>query len=139
MYRLWEAGIRGRLWLVVDDMMTNTTAAVRTNYGDTKQFRTKMGIIQGSVLAAILFSIFISPLSTALRPISPNILGTKIAPQLFADDGTLVATSPHQRTMQIKACIRWANRWKSVINPVKSKLLSPYAQNEDTKIEVVSF
>ena len=70
LYRLWIGGVRGKCWRVIKDMLTNTFAFVRTNFGDTKTFRLPEGVLQGSVLAAILFLVFIDPLvaAQALQP-----------------------------------------------------------------------
>ena len=57
---------------------------------ETAKFQTKMGVIQGSVLSALFFTILITPLSTALRPFSPIINSIRVAPQFFADGGTLI-------------------------------------------------
>ena len=86
LYQLWHAGITGKLWRIIRDMLTDTTSCVRTNFGDTRTFRTRVGIIQGSVLAASLFAVYISPISDELASLSSAFNSILFPPQLYADD-----------------------------------------------------
>ena len=45
LYRLWEAGVKGKMWRLIKDLLTGTFAFVRTNYGDTPTFKTLEGIV----------------------------------------------------------------------------------------------
>ena len=124
LYQLWVAGIRGKCWRVVKEILSNISAFVRTNFGDTEKFRLHEGVLQGSVLAAILFLVFINPLVEALRPHSPKFNGIQLAAQLFADDIVLPADSQQRRTLLIRLTIAWSLRWLSSIKDSKSYLLS---------------
>ena len=57
LYRLWQEGIRGKLWRVVRAFLLGTEAFVRSNLGDSEIFTLTEGVLQGSVLAALLFII----------------------------------------------------------------------------------
>jgi hypothetical protein len=92
LYRLWEQGIRSDIWLIIDDMLTRTISYVKTNFGNTLPFHTLVGVIQGSVLAAVLFTLHITPLAAALANTSEDFGITRLPPQMFADDVTLLAT-----------------------------------------------
>ena len=124
LYQLWIAGIRGKCWRVVKEILSNISAFVRTNFGDTEKFRLKEGVLQGSVLAAILFLVFINPLVDALRPHSPMFNGIQFAAQLFADDILLPGDSRLGRSRLIELTIAWSLRWLSSIKDPKSYLLS---------------
>ena len=67
LYRLWVGGVRVKCWRVIREMLKATVAFVRTNFGDTDTFPLPEGVPQGSVLAAILFLVFVNPLVVALR------------------------------------------------------------------------
>ena len=83
-----------------------------------------MGVIQGSVLAALKFLLLITPLSAALRPILPTIRGITIAPQLFTDDCNLFATSEARAQLTLTLLLTWADMWNRVVQDVKTKLLA---------------
>ena len=122
--RLWKLGVKGKLWRVIKDMLTGTRTYARTNFGDTETWEVVDGIIQGSVLSAILFIIFISLIADDLRPLSPDINGERIVPQLFADDGTLYAVGEKACKIIIEGCLRWAGKFNMVLNMKKSKALT---------------
>jgi hypothetical protein len=105
-------------------MLTGTKAFVRTNYGDTDPWDVEMGVVQGSVLAAVLFLVFVSTLPGALARLSPTINGLKIPPQLFADDGNLFAIGARASKAIVEGCEDWSNLWKMIINGVKSNSMS---------------
>jgi hypothetical protein len=124
LYQLWVAGVRGKCWRMVRHILSNILAFVRTNFGDTKRFRVEEGVLQGSVLAAILFIIFINPLVEALRPFSPFFNDVRMPPQLFADDLLIIGDSKHKRTELITLSMAWTLRWRSSVKESKSVLLS---------------
>ena len=124
LYQLWVSGVRGKCWRVIREMLSNISGFVRSNYGDTKKFGIGDGVLQGSVLAAILFIVFINPLIEALRPYSPSIRGLTLAPELFADDLCLIATHEQERSLLIMLCIVWTDKWRSSVKPSKSGLLT---------------
>jgi hypothetical protein len=100
MYRLWEAGIRGKLWRVIDDILTNTFARIRTNFGLTSTLLSvrEVGIEQGGALSAFLFiSVFFDPISTSCNKISPTINSFKLNIQLYMDDGTAISLRQSNR------------------------------------------
>jgi hypothetical protein len=78
-----EGGIRGKLWRVIDDLLTDTYARVLTTFGLTSPLRTEVGIVQGGVL--------FNPISTACSNLSPSINSDKLSIQLYMEDGTTIA------------------------------------------------
>ena len=122
LYQLWMAGVRGKCWRVIAHFLKNVKAVVRTNYGDSKTFVLREGVLQGTVLAAILFIIFLNPLIAALKPFCSKLNGLTLSPYLFADDLTLLALSRKCREKLIELTILWTKRWKSSI---KRKIWPP--------------
>jgi hypothetical protein len=120
MFRLYEIGVRGKLWRIIDDMLSDTYASVRTNYGPTTRFRTTMGIVQGAVLSMLLFTIYFTPFSTACKNISPTINGMKFNPQCYVDDGTAIAVSVKQADELWSKIQSWCNRWNTILSVKRS-------------------
>jgi hypothetical protein len=130
-YKLWRAGIKGKIWRIIVNMYKEMLAFVRTNHGDTRKFPVNVGVLQGSVLAAVLFLIFIDDLSAKLRPNGVEVDGVTIANLLFADDITIFADSQEKRAQLVSNAVSYLSSWRSKINFEKSKYVSP----EDVKIE----
>jgi hypothetical protein len=124
LWRLWEAGVRGNMWRIVADMLTDTRSFVRTNHGDTATFETIIGVLMGSVLGPLLFLIFITPMAKDLAHLSPTIEGLKLRPWLFADDGLLIGLTPTQRDKLLGGCILWARKWQAKVKAAKTKLFT---------------
>ena len=139
LFRLWEAGVRGKVWRIVKNMLTGTKAQVRTNYGKTKIFNTVQGVVQGSVLAALFFILLVNPLIKALKHTAPSIGGIRINAQLFADDTTLPATSLNQSAEQLGVCFAWANRWNMIIKEIKTHLMTLFPNGESFEIQGMIF
>ena len=114
-YKLWKAGIRGRIWRIIVNMYKEMLAFVRTNHGDTSKFQVKIGVLQGSVLAAVLFLIFIDELAGKLRPLGVQIDGLRIANLLFADDITIIADSQEKRAQLVRLATKYLSNWRSKI------------------------
>ena len=123
LYRLWEQGIKSDIWLIIDDLLTRTISYVKTNFGNTLPFHTLVGVIQGSVLAAVLFTLHITPLAAALANTSEDFGITRLPPQMFADDVTLLATRIAKFRLLIELTLAWSKKWGSVVNMDKSMVM----------------
>jgi hypothetical protein len=123
LYRLWEQGIKSDIWLIIDDMLTRTISYVKTNFGNTASFHTLVGVIQGSVLAAVLFTLLITPLSAALANISEDFGVTRLPPQMFADDVNLLATKIAKFKLLIELTLAWSKKWGFVVNMDKTMVM----------------
>jgi hypothetical protein len=128
LYLLWEAGVKGKLWRIVRDLLTGTSAYVRTNMGDTTRFEHEMGVIMGSVLGPVLFSVYINTLVDELKDSSPILNDTALRPGLFADDALLLALSLLQKRRAYTAASTWALRWQATLNARKTQCLSTNPQ-----------
>jgi hypothetical protein len=95
---LWNLGVRGRMWRVIQSLYSNTRAKVRLPGGDTEWFRVVTGLRQGCVLSPLLFDIFLDGLVRALKRthVGLNLLGNRddlLCVLAYADDIVLLAES----------------------------------------------
>ncbi len=78
---LYEAGVRGRLFNWIKDILRNRTMQVRVGRMLPEELKVENGIPQGSVMSPVLFNILINGIFGTVR----KDLGLS----LFADDGAI--------------------------------------------------
>ena len=99
-----------------------------SNNSYSHSFRLQRGVPQGSVLRPVLFSLYISDLST--------FLPTSVKTSLYADDLAIWVSSPSVEcaTSTVQAAlnrlVEWSSKWCLPLNPLKCKTsffsLDPY-------------
>ena len=103
-------------WLY--SFLQNRRARVRFNNTTGSSLILQQGLPQGSVLAPILFLFYINDLAELLPQSTINTL--------FADDVTVLASSPDIKTAERNAQLtvdivaEWSKRWKIALNSEKS-------------------
>jgi hypothetical protein len=121
--RLLQAGVGGKLWRIIDGILSASWSKVRTQFGTTASFRTWIGVIQGTVLGPLFFLLFITPMASTLHHLSANINGYQTSPFLFADDATLAAVGEAAKLALLTGAIMWARKWNAIISEEKSGIL----------------
>ena len=76
MWRFHRAGIKNGLWNLVDDLVSNRTAAVRVSECTSEPWEVENGIGQGAVLflCGFLFTILVNGLTTKIKRACSNVL-----------------------------------------------------------------
>ena len=88
-FKLWEFGVRGKMWRVIKRMYESSKSAVLLDGEQSEAFDLEQGVAQGCSLSPILFSVFINGL---LREVEEADVGVKLSSGgrlgglLFADD-----------------------------------------------------
>src|SRR5215467_2870727 len=65
--RLWEEGVRGKMWRVIKDMYKVVQSSVLVGDEQTKVFDLHTGVRQGCVMSPVLFSFFINGLAREIK------------------------------------------------------------------------
>ena len=95
-YKLWDMGVKGRMWRVIKKMYMSSRSAVLLEGEKSDSFNVDQGVAQGCSLSPILFSVFINDL---LKEVEQAELGIQLSSgkifggMLFADDFVGVSDS----------------------------------------------
>ena len=128
LYKLWQAGVRGRLWHYIDALYRTSHRAVRVGGHTSEVVDIDLGVAQGDTLSCILFNIFVNDLIAAYQQACPGVAlpaqdaaageteHSRLASQLFADDFMGLAESPTALQQGISAARDWCNQWRMQAN-----------------------
>ena len=124
--RLWDAGVRGKMWRVLRAMYKETKSCVMVDGKQTDWFETKMGVRQGCVLSPILYSIFINGFAKALK--ESGVGGVEVDEErlhllLFADDIVMFAEDAGKLQEMLDVMEEYCRKWRFEINVGKSKVM----------------
>jgi hypothetical protein len=120
LYKLHGMGIRGKAWSWIRAFLSNRKLRVSQSGHHSDWHDITAGVPQGSVLAPLLFLVFINDLAGMLHH---DTIGT-----MYADDVALFPKSHgvdgHQPLQHsLEACGHWAYQWKMVFSTEKSNVV----------------
>ena len=95
-YKLWDMGVKGRMWRVIKKMYMSSRSMVLLEGEKSDSFNVEQGVAQGCSLSPILFSVFINDLLKEVEQAELGIQlssGKTIGGMLFADDFVGVSDS----------------------------------------------
>lgn len=123
--KLYDAGIRGKLWNMIKNMYTNVQSCMGINGVKSNFFQIKLGLRQGCVLSPLLFDIFINDL---VEEIKKSELGVqygndKIAILLFADDIVIIAETAKDLQLLMNILYEYSLKWRIKFNHEKSAVV----------------
>ena len=126
MYKLYQAGVTGNMWHIINDFLMNRKVQLLFN-NHTGMIRATLayGLPQGSCLSPTLFKFFIADLGSDIK------LKGHVDIFKFADDGTVLVTGETTgeclKNLEdvCTALKNWCNRWRMVINcnPGKTEVI----------------
>ena len=75
-YKLWDMGVKGRMWRVIKKMYESSKSAVLLEGEKSDTFTIEQGVAQGCSLSPILFSVFVNDL---LKEVEQTGLGIQLS------------------------------------------------------------
>ena len=145
--RLWEAGVKGKMWRVLKNIYNKVESSVVVNGKRGEWFELHTGVRQGCILSPTLFAIFIDGLA---REVKARNLGAEVGPQvgarkservakrrntqqqqqqvqvsllLFADDIVLLASSEENLQEMLHTVDQYSRRYRFEFNAKKSNTM----------------
>ena len=120
--KLWEMGIRGKVWRVIKQMYEFSRSTVFLEGEKSDTFSLEQGAAQGCSLSPILFSVFINDLLIEVEKAGLGVQlnnGKSIGGLLFADD--FVGMSDLRENLQklIDVVHKFCNQWRLEANVSK--------------------
>ena len=106
---LIRAGIPIHLWHLVDDLVSDRTAAVRIGSCAFDSWDVESGVGQGAVLSGFLFNLLINGLAAPRRAAPTGLVWSCL---LYADDIVILSDSPADLQRGLHAARDWANAWR---------------------------
>ena len=118
LYKLWQFGITGQLWLWFKNYLEGRCQFVQINNTHSSLLPVLSGVPQGSVLGPLLFLVYINDLATTVSHSSIS---------LFADDTKLmldiIRSSETNLQLDLHAVSEWCTQWELNLNLDKCKFL----------------
>lgn len=125
MFILFELGINGKLWSLINKCHLNTLSSIVVNQSRSELFPVQQGVRQGCVLSTYL--VYINDLIHALQSGSPNtgILNIYVPSSCpaLADDMSLIGISSLELQTLLDISHIYSCKWRFTFNASKSCVL----------------
>ena len=131
--RMWEIGIKGKMWRVVRNLYQSVQSCVLVNDERTDWFPVNRGLRQGCPLSPILFNIFIDGLARAIKELGRGLrVGSlEVSLLLFADDIVLLADNREAIQEMLDTAESYSRKWGFSFNCKKSAVVIRNRKEEE--------
>ena len=147
--KLKKTGVQGKMFRVIKNLYEGNTATVKIGEYRSESFKIESGVMQGSKLGPILFSIYINDLLEELQKsnLGVTLWRTMVTALGFADDIILLADTPTNLQALIDMCVSWskengmkfnAGKKKCIVLPLNTGLKGLAFNLDGVNIEIVS-
>ena len=112
--KMWELGVRGKMWRVIKEMYRVSRSAVLLDGECSEAFDVQQGVAQGCSIAPILFSVFINGLLKEVEQAGLGVElsdGSTIGGLLIADDFVGVCDSEEELQRLINVAHAYCCKW----------------------------
>jgi len=123
--KLWEKGVRGRLWRTIRSMYTKMRSRVRVNGTISEDFPIERGTAQGCTFSPLLFNIFVDGLLEAVEDAGFGLplAGGRMGALMFADDFAGVEDSAARLQQLVDTAASYLQLWGLGANVAKSAVV----------------
>ena len=123
--RIYESGVRGKLWRQLQAMHSGLTRRVMHPLGMTDCFNVDRGVAQGAVESPWVYANFIDGLAKELkaRNLGVPIAGRRVALLMYADDIVMLAATQRELELMNRIASRFAQQHRFQFNGEKSGVM----------------
>jgi hypothetical protein len=123
--RIYESGVRGKLWRQLQAMHSGLTRRVMHPLGMTDWFEVERGVAQGAVESPWVYANFIDGLAKALKARGLGVLvaGRRIPLLMYADDIVMLAATQRELTLMNEVASQFARQHRFQFNGEKSGVM----------------
>ena len=123
--RIYDSGVKGKLWRQLQAMHTNLTRKVLHPLGFTEKYKVDRGVAQGAVESPWVYSNFIDALAGELKAAGLGIwvAGRQLAILMYADDMVMLASSQAELKKMNAIATAFAKRNRFEFNGEKSGVM----------------
>ena len=125
-YRMWEMGIKGKMWRVVRSLYVNNKSCVFLEGKSSEFFPINQGVAQGCTLSPTLFLIYINGLLCEIEncpQLGVKFSENRMSGLLFADDLVGVAETGSALQKLIDIVHVYSKRWRFEANVGKCAVI----------------
>ena len=121
--RLWEEGVRGKMWRMIREMYRTVQSSVLVDGEQTEMFELNTGVRQGCVMSPVLFSFFINGLAKEINKRTKGICvgDRKVRLLMYADDIVLMSETKRDLQNMLDVVTTYSKKWRFRLNPKKGK------------------
>ena len=124
--KLWNLGIKHKLWNLFEHWLTGSTAHISTNGEASSVFQISRSIKQGGLLSTFYFLVFYHDIHSFVRRGSTQPLtfhNRDISSPTMADDTLLLSMTPRGLQTMIDNAYMYGRLWRLEYSPSKTKCI----------------
>ena len=126
LFRLWDYGVRGNFFGVLEDMYTSSSAKIKLLGKLSERIEVLIGTEQGHPMSPELFKIYLYELTSELDKTEatlPDLAGKPISHLLWADDLVLLALDHKSLQSLLSTLESFCSTWGLTVNLKKTAVM----------------
>ncbi|PJE77674.1 hypothetical protein CI610_03399 [invertebrate metagenome] len=140
-YKLYNMGIKGKIWLIMKQMYSCFTSNVVFNGFKSESVIMKRGILQGGSLSAKMYLVFINDLLNEVESSGKGAVvhSSRVNIPTQADDICVITNNVESLQHLLSMCDNYSRKWRFTFSASKSKIVVFTYKKKPSTCRNVSF